>query len=227
MAFFMSQNVHTLQKLVKLRKCINREVSEGRGVGDDREMTDTTRPEGGETPPRRAADGGPAHDGPSGTRGEPDPQAVSRFVEAFAATLAEGGMPRMPARVFTALLASEEGVLTSAELSEQLQVSPAAVSGAIQYLASVMMVTREREPGSRRERYRLESDQWYEVLTNREGLLRRWMKVLNDGVDLIGADSRPGRRIAETREFFQFVQDEFSTVMDRWREHREKVFGTG
>ncbi len=103
-----------------------------------------------------------------------DPAAVSRFVEHFAAQLVEAGLPRMPARVFAALLASDAGVLTSAELSERLTISPAAVSGAVRYLARQHMVSREREPGSRRERYRVHGDQWYEALTNREAVIRRW-----------------------------------------------------
>ncbi len=103
-----------------------------------------------------------------------DPEAVSRFVEHFAAQLVEAGLPRMPARVFVALLASDDGVLTSAELSERLRISPAAVSGAVRYLARQHMVSREREPGSRRERYRVHGDQWYEALTNREAVIRRW-----------------------------------------------------
>ncbi|WP_189928902.1 GbsR/MarR family transcriptional regulator [Streptomyces sulfonofaciens] len=150
---------------------------------------------------------------------------MSRFVEAFASQLVAGGMSRMPARVFAALLASEEGVMTSAELGEQLQVSPAAVSGAIRYLTGFTMVSREREPGSRRERYRVHRDQWYEMLTNREGLLRRWELTLREGIATVGPDSRPGRRIAETLEFFAFVQAEFGAVMDRWRKHREELFG--
>ncbi|WP_255949027.1 GbsR/MarR family transcriptional regulator [Streptomyces odontomachi] len=156
-----------------------------------------------------------------------DPQAVSRFVEAFASQLVEGGMPRMPARVFAGLLASEDGVLTSAELSERLQVSPAAISGAVRYLATAMMVSREREPGSRRERYRVHRDQWYEMLTNREGMLRRWEATLQKGIDTVGPDSRPGQRIAETLEFLLFLHEEFTTVMDRWRKHREQLFGRG
>ena len=84
---------------------------------------------------------------PSGTGR--DPEVVSRFVEHFAAQLVEAGLPRMPARVFVALLASDAGVLTSVELGEQLRISPAAVSGAVRYLSQVRMVSREREPGSR------------------------------------------------------------------------------
>ncbi|CAL9481873.1 hypothetical protein SUDANB58_03072 [Streptomyces sp. enrichment culture] len=154
-----------------------------------------------------------------------DPEAVSRFVEHFAAQLVEAGLPRMPARVFAALLASDTGTLTSADLGEQLKVSPAAVSGAVRYLAQVHMVSREREPGSRRERYRVHADQWYEALTNREAVLKRWEDALREGVAGLGADSPAGRRLAETLAFFEFLQVEVAAMMDRWRTHREKLFG--
>ncbi|MBG0853607.1 MarR family transcriptional regulator [Streptomyces spinoverrucosus] len=156
-----------------------------------------------------------------------DPEAVARFVEHFAAQLVEAGMPRMPSRVFAALLASDAGALTSAELGEQLQISPAAVSGAVRYLAQVHMVSREREPGSRRERYRVHGDQWYEALTNREAVLKRWEDALRDGVDSLGADTPAGRRLAETLAFFEYLEGELEALMERWRAHREQVFGRG
>ncbi|MET7289842.1 MarR family transcriptional regulator [Streptomyces sp. NPDC005573] len=159
--------------------------------------------------------------------GQRDEQAVSKFVESFAAQLVEAGMQRMPARIFAALLSSDAGSLTSAELGEQLQVSPAAVSGAVRYLAQQHMVAREREPGSRRERYRVHSNQWYEALTNREAVLKRWESALRDGVTSLGADTPAGRRMAETLAFFEFVDGEIAAMMERWRVHREKVFGQG
>ncbi|MET8792908.1 MarR family transcriptional regulator [Streptomyces pseudogriseolus] len=160
---------------------------------------------------------------PSGTAR--DPEVVSRFVEHFAAQLVEAGMQRMPARVFGALLASDAGALTSAQLGEQLQISPAAVSGAVRYLAQVHMVSREREPGSRRERYRVHGDQWYEALTNREAVIKRWEDALREGVTSLGADTPAGRRLAETLAFFEFVEKEVEAMMERWRVHREKRFG--
>jgi len=158
---------------------------------------------------------------------ERDPEAVSRFVEHFAAQLVEAGVPRMPARVFGALLASDAGTLTSAELGEQLQISPAAVSGAVRYLAQVHLVSREREPGSRRERYRVHSNQWYEALTNREALIKRWEEALREGVTSLGADTPAGRRLAETLAFFEFVEGEVEAMMERWRVHRDRTFGRG
>ncbi|MFJ4687159.1 GbsR/MarR family transcriptional regulator [Streptomyces sp. NPDC088789] len=154
-----------------------------------------------------------------------DPETVSKFVEAFAAQLVEAGMQRMPARVFAALLASDAGAMTSAELGEQLQVSPAAVSGAVRYLAQVHMVGREREPGSRRERYRVHSDQWYEALTSRDAILSRWRRTLREGVESLGPTSPPGRRLAETVAFFDFLEGEVAALMERWREHRQQNFG--
>ncbi|MGW0841125.1 GbsR/MarR family transcriptional regulator [Streptomyces sp. NPDC002787] len=156
-----------------------------------------------------------------------DPESVSRFVENFAAQLVEAGVPRMPARVFAALLASDTGALTSVELGEQLRISPAAVSGAVRYLAQVHLVSREREPGSRRERYRVHSEQWYEALTNREALIKRWEDALREGVAGLGADTPAGRRLSETLAFFEFVEVEVQGVMARWRVHREKTFGRG
>lgn len=151
-----------------------------------------------------------------------DPEAVSKFVEGFAAQLVEAGMQRMAARVFAALLASDAGAMTSAELGEQLQISPAAVSGAVRYLSQVHMVSREREPGSRRERYRVHSDQWYEALTNRDAVLKRWQQTLRVGLDGLGTETPGGQRIAETLAFFEYLEGELTELMDRWREQRDR-----
>src|SRR4051794_8944516 len=77
---------------------------------------------------------------------------VARFIERFSGVLVDGGVPRMPARVFALLLASDDGRLTAAELADELQVSPAAVSGAVRYLLQTGLIERARGPGSPAER---------------------------------------------------------------------------
>ncbi|WP_432038458.1 GbsR/MarR family transcriptional regulator [Streptomyces cucumeris] len=149
-----------------------------------------------------------------------DQEAVSRFVERFAADLAEAGMQRMGARVFAALLVSDSGQLTSAELAERLQISPAAVSGAVRYLTQVDMVAREREPGSRRDRYRLHNEVWYETLTRRDQLLARWEGTMREGAEVLGPDTPAGLRVTETADFFDFMQKELPKMLDRWRAHQ-------
>ncbi|WP_069744613.1 GbsR/MarR family transcriptional regulator [Streptomyces sp. EN23] len=151
--------------------------------------------------------------------------AASPFVERFAAQLVEAGMARMPARVFAALLSSERGALTSAELGERLTISPAAVSGAVRHLAQVNMISREREPGSRRERYRVQGDQWYSALTGRDAMLRSWQATLREGVSHFGLETPQGRRINDTLEFFQFLEKELGSLMERWETHRSQHHG--
>ncbi|KOU19500.1 MarR family transcriptional regulator [Streptomyces sp. WM6372] len=149
-----------------------------------------------------------------------DEAAVSRFVERFAAQLTEAGMQRMASRVFAQLLASDSGSMTSAELSEALRISPAAVSGAVAYLTQVTMVSREREPGSRRDRYVLHNELWYETFTRRDQVLNLFEKTLRDGAAGVGTDTPAGARMAETAAFFEFLQGEMHAMMDRWRAHR-------
>ncbi|MFV6030223.1 GbsR/MarR family transcriptional regulator [Streptomyces sp. NPDC056264] len=153
-------------------------------------------------------------------------EGVSRFVERFAAELTEAGMQRMAARVFAALLASEGASRTSAELAEQLRISPAAVSGAIRYLSQVGMVSRERDPGTRRERYVLHNELWYETFTRRDQILVRWEKVLREGSELLGPKTAAGARTAETAEFFAFLQREMLAIMDRWAAYKESRAGS-
>ncbi|CAM5243042.1 MarR family transcriptional regulator OS=Streptomyces tendae OX=1932 GN=GUR47_19810 PE=4 SV=1 [Streptomyces tendae] len=97
----------------------------------------------------------------------------------------------------------------------------------MRYLSQQHMVSRERQPGSRRERYRVHSNQWYEALTNRETVLKRWESALSEGVASLGADTPAGRRMAETLAFFEFVDGEIAAMTERWRVHREERFGQG
>ncbi|MDX2731543.1 MarR family transcriptional regulator [Streptomyces sp. NBC_01718] len=136
--------------------------------------------------------------------------------------MTEAGMQRMASRVFAALLADDDGSMTSAELSEQLQISPAAVSGAINYLTQVSMVGRERDPGSRRDRYRLHNEIWYATFASRDQVLTRWERTLREGARTLGQDTPAGARLTETAEFFEFLQTELVGLMDRWRDYRKK-----
>jgi predicted transcriptional regulator len=154
-----------------------------------------------------------------------DDRAVGRFIEDFASALVEMGVPRMPARVFVALLTSDSGRLTAAELAARLLASPAAVSGAVRYLIQVGMVRREGEPGSRRHYYRAPDHVWDEVIGIRDHLMARWTGVLREGVDILGADTPAGARVAESVRFFEFVSSELPLVIARWRDSRPVLDG--
>jgi DNA-binding transcriptional regulator GbsR (MarR family) len=157
------------------------------------------------------------------SRHERDQQAVLGFIERFAVALTEAGFPRMPARVFAGLLATDSGRLTAADLADLLQVSPAAISGAVRYLAQVNLATREREPGSRRDYYRVHDDVWYEAIARRDQVLARWERSLREGIEVLGRDTAAGARMAETLAFFEFLQNELPPLLKRWRELKLKL----
>ena len=152
-----------------------------------------------------------------------DPHAVARFVERFALAMADAGIPRMPARVLVALLATDSGRLTAAELGEFLQVSPAAVSTAVRYLAQLNMVARERVPGSRREHYRLLDDLWYEAGARRDQLLDRWEATAREGVEVLGRDTPAGARMAEAVAYLAFTNEELPGLLARWHKRRAEL----
>jgi DNA-binding transcriptional regulator GbsR (MarR family) len=144
-------------------------------------------------------------------------------VERFGSALVDAGMPRMPALVFVALLASDSGRLTADELIEQLRVSRAAVSGAVRYLSQVGALRRERQPGTRRDHYTLQDDSWYELVARREPLLDRWIASTRAGIDALGAATPAGQRLAESLAFFEFLQAEMPALLARWRAQRART----
>jgi DNA-binding transcriptional regulator GbsR (MarR family) len=149
-----------------------------------------------------------------------DDEAVRRFIERFALDLADAGMPRMPARVFAAILSAEDGRCTAAELAQLLRVSPAAVSGAVRYLLQVRLVRREREPGERRDHYRISSDTWYEAITRREAVVARWEQDLEEGIKAVGPHTPAADRLEETRQFLAFTREQLARVLHDWRQRR-------
>jgi DNA-binding transcriptional regulator GbsR (MarR family) len=152
-----------------------------------------------------------------------DDEAVRRFIERFALTMADAGMPRMPSRVFAAILSAEEGRCTAAELAEALGVSAAAVSGAVRYLLQVELISREREPGERRDHYRTSNDTWYEAIARRDAILARSEQDLEEGIKAVGPDTPAGDRLEETRRFYAFLREELARILEDWREqHPER-----
>jgi hypothetical protein len=91
-------------------------------------------------------------------------------------------------------------------------------------LTQVGLVAREREPGERRDHYRIHGgDTWYEVTIRRDAMLLRWQEDLREGIEAIGADTPAGQRLEETRRFYQFIHEEMPTLLERWRRVRSEM----
>lgn len=148
---------------------------------------------------------------------ERDRSGPDGFVERFALHLAPAGMPRMAAGAFAGLLIAPDARRTAAEIAERLRVSPAAVSGAVRQAG---LVVREREPGRRRDHYRIQDDRWHGTIVQRDGMLEGRSRTLAAGVDAVGADAEAGRRLAETRRSSASLRAEMPALVRRWRAQR-------
>ncbi len=154
-----------------------------------------------------------------------DPTAEAKdplfgYIERFSAVLVAAGFPAMPARVFVALLVTDSGRLSAAELAAMLRISPAAVSGGVRYLIQLGLVHKERVPGSRRDYYRTHGNMWDDMLRMRDQVMARWTAMVREGIDLVGPDTEAGARLAEQAAFLEFAGREFADVMARWDKYR-------
>jgi DNA-binding transcriptional regulator GbsR (MarR family) len=176
------------------------------------------RPADGAGADGRSADG--ADDGrPADGTGAAD-DALFGYIERFAAVLVAAGFPPMPARVFVALLVTDSGRLSAAELAAMLRISPAAVSGGVRYLIQLGLVHKERVPGSRRDYYRMPGNMWDDLLRMRDQVMSRWTALVREGIELVGADTPAGERMTEQAAFLDFATKELSQVLSRWEEYQ-------
>jgi DNA-binding transcriptional regulator GbsR (MarR family) len=150
----------------------------------------------------------------------------SRSVEQFGAALADAGLPSLPSRVFSALLMDDDGRMTSAELTELLGVSAAAVSGAVKYLGHLQMIRREREPGSRRDVYVVDDDAWHGMMVRRDRLYAPLLRALDSALQERAPGDPAYHRIRLSAEFLRFVDAEMSKLAECWAE-RKRELGEG
>jgi predicted transcriptional regulator len=193
MAFSMSVKVLSFHKVVKIRKSVDR-VGLVCWIREDDLMT---------------------------TSENRDEDAVRRYVENLGLVLSELGMQRMAARVFAAIMVTDDGRLTAAELAEKLSVSPAAISGAVRYLEQVGLLLKEREPGERRDHYRLFDDLWYSTFLKRDRHLVVWRDAASDGIAALGEHTRAGKRLIEMQDFLSYLIKEIPALYERWHSERD------
>ena len=131
------------------------------------------------------------------------------------------GIPRMPARVFAFILADDQSVYTAAELARGLDVSPAAISGAVRYLSDTHLVVRERNPVGRGDLFRVrDGDIWATIQAARLPALDLIIESMHDAVELLARGSAGRARVEETEDYFTFIREDARGLDQRWRAWR-------
>ncbi|MFJ1753934.1 helix-turn-helix domain-containing protein [Kitasatospora sp. NPDC088134] len=146
-----------------------------------------------------------------------DPEALREFEEVFTGVFMASGMSRMPARVLAALLLTDSGSLTAAELSQRLQVSPASVSKAVTFLVDQTMIRRERDE-RRRERYLVDDDIWYQATVASAKANAAVVAASRQGVAVLGADTPAGARLLNVARFLDYISESLVRAAEQARE---------
>jgi DNA-binding transcriptional regulator GbsR (MarR family) len=147
---------------------------------------------------------------------------LPRAVERLGQTMESLGIPRMPARVFAFILADDQATYTAAELARGLDVSPAAISGAVRYLTDTHLVVRERNPAGRGDLFRVrDGDIWGTILTSRLSTLDRIIESVHEAANLLPPGSDGRARVEETRDYFTFIREDARGLDERWRTWRK------
>jgi DNA-binding transcriptional regulator GbsR (MarR family) len=146
--------------------------------------------------------------------------ASDELLAGAATELAHNGFPAMPARVIMALTAAEEGRVTADELAARLSASPAAISGAVRYLATLGFIRVGTVPGSRRHVYTLPHTPWYTTTLAKPGLYRNLIELLASAAGRMGEESAARMRIEEMVDFFRFFERRMPQLLEEWQRER-------
>ncbi len=148
--------------------------------------------------------------------------AQQSSVERIGGALTQAGMARLPSRVFAALLVDDDGRMTSAELAEALEVSPAGVSGGVGYLEHLGMLRRERERGSRRDVYVVADDAWHDAMVRHDQLYAPIKASLDHALATLG--ERPGAPPHRDEPRLPAVHGgELDAIAERWQARKAEL----
>ncbi|GAA2083052.1 helix-turn-helix domain-containing protein [Kitasatospora saccharophila] len=146
-----------------------------------------------------------------------DPEAVAGFEEAITTVFMQSGLSRMPARVLAALLLTDSGCLSAAELARRLDVSPASVSKAVAFLDEQSMIRRKRDE-RRRESYAVDDDIWYQSAVASAHANATVAATARQGVAVLGSATPAGARLESVARFLDHLSEMLLRAAEQARE---------
>ncbi|MCP2261416.1 MarR family protein [Streptoalloteichus tenebrarius] len=150
--------------------------------------------------------------------GRRDPRVVNAVAAHTTELFVQTGLPRMMARVLAALLTTDSGSLTSAELVRRLRVSPASVSKAVGYLEARELIRRERDPHRRAERYVIDDDVWYQAIMASARVDLQIAAACGTGAQRLGVGTPAGARLENMSRFLHRVSGDLVRSAQHWRQ---------
>ncbi|MFE9576407.1 helix-turn-helix domain-containing protein [Nocardia sp. NPDC006044] len=145
-------------------------------------------------------------------------EALRDFATRFTDLLVYDGMPRMQARVLTALHLTDSGRLTAADLAHQLAVSPASISTAVNALEKRDLIRRDRAT-HRRDHYYIDDNTWHRTTLNLAQAAQAKVEAARLGAQLLGPTTPAGARLHHIAQYLDYLGNQMVQVVERWHDH--------
>ncbi|MER5324595.1 GbsR/MarR family transcriptional regulator [Streptosporangium roseum] len=160
---------------------------------------------------------------PAAARGDADAggrdlRTVREVADQLTDLLVQGGIPQMMAKVLAALYTTDSGSLTSAELVQRLQVSPASISKAVGYLEAQELIRRERDPRRRAERYVIDDNVWYQAMLASARANALLADTARQSARTLGPTTPAGVRLENMSQFLTRVGEDLVRSAEHWRQ---------
>ncbi|MGJ6966773.1 helix-turn-helix domain-containing protein [Streptosporangium sp. G11] len=160
---------------------------------------------------------------PAAVRGDADaggrdPRTVREVADQLTGLLVQGGIPQMMAKMLAALYTTDSGSLTSAELVQRLQVSPASISKAVGYLEAQELIRRERDSRRRAERYVIDDNVWYQAMMASARANALLADTARQSARTLGPTTSAGVRLENMSQFLTRVGEDLIRSAEHWRQ---------
>ncbi|NKY87681.1 helix-turn-helix domain-containing protein [Nocardia veterana] len=151
----------------------------------------------------------------------PKPTPVDDGIAAYTGELTDvlvrTGVPRTGAAIVARLILSETGSSSAAELAAALRVSPATISTAVATLEAHELIRRSHEPGTRRDRYTLDTAVWYRTTMAGVRANHTLTETARRGAELLPSGTAAGARIRAMAAYLEHIGADMERSARRWR----------
>jgi DNA-binding transcriptional regulator GbsR (MarR family) len=138
-------------------------------------------------------------------------------LDRLSAMLETVGFPHNIARVYSALTLAEGEGLSTSEIMEELGISKASITNAMQFLVSTDLAERYRVRGIREAHYRILKGRWADILARKFAGSTHVRVAVEEALEFTTAPAAR-ERLEEMHEVYAFFEREFEDVMQRFNE---------
>ncbi len=139
-----------------------------------------------------------------------------RFAEDTGSMFDRWSLPRMAGRVWGLLIVAEEPMLSSQDLADRLQASPASISNATRFLLQSSLIKRVRVPGERREFFAFDPTSLRSIYTQRIAAVADMHRMAEQALPSFSDRPTATERLQAMHDFYEWLEFELASVLRRW-----------